>query len=57
MINGMVGFNLECGTRSTMTFAYVSPIGGGVDRWFDGEVRAMYNWRFGRQTRLTRVQF
>jgi hypothetical protein len=57
MINGMAGFNLECGTRSTMTFAYVSPIGGGVDRWFDGEVRAMYNWRFGRQTRLTRVQF
>jgi hypothetical protein len=57
MINGMVGFNMECGTRSTMTFAYVSPIGGGVDRWFDGEVRAMYNWRFGPQTRLTRVQF
>lgn len=57
IINGMTGFNLECGTRSTMTFAYVSPIGGGVDRWFDGEVRAMYNWRFGPQTRLTRVQF
>ncbi len=57
IINGMVGFNIECGTRSTMTFAYVSPIGGGVDRWFDGEARALYNWRFGPQSRLTRIQF
>jgi hypothetical protein len=53
----MTGVNFEWGTRSTLTFAYVSPLGGGTDRWFDGEARVMYNWRFGPQNRLTRVQF
>jgi len=57
LFNGMTGVNFEWGTRSTLTFAYVSPIGGGTDRWFDGEARVMYNWRFGPQNRLTRVQF
>jgi hypothetical protein len=57
LINGMTGLNLEWGSRSTLTVAYVSPIGGGADRWFDGEARVMYNWRFGPQNRLTRVQF
>lgn len=57
LINGMTGVNLEWGARSTLTFAYVSPLGGGTDRWFDGELRALYNWRFGPQNRLTRVQF
>lgn len=57
LVNSLVGVNFEWGQRSTLTFAYTTPIGGGVDRWFDGELRAMYNWRFGPQTRLTRVQF
>jgi hypothetical protein len=57
VINGLVGCNFEWGTRSTLTFAYVTPLGGGVDRFFDGEVRALYNWRFGPQNRLTRAQF
>jgi hypothetical protein len=55
--NGLVGCNFEWNRRSTVTFAYVTPLGGGVDRFFDGELRAFVNWRFGRQNRLTRAQF
>jgi hypothetical protein len=57
LVNGLVGCNFEWGTRSTVTCAYVTPLGGGADRWFDGELRAFWNYRFGPQTRLTRVQF
>ena len=55
--NALVGCNFEWGERSTLTFGYVTPLGGGVDRFFDGELRALYNWRFGPQNRLTRAQF
>ncbi|MFM8985998.1 MAG: hypothetical protein ACKONH_08080 [Planctomycetia bacterium] len=57
LVNGLVGCNFEWGNRSTLTLAYVTPFGGGADRWFDGEFRAFWNWRFGPQNRLTRVQF
>ncbi len=57
LVNGLLGINFEWGLKSTLTVAYATPLGGGVDRWFDGELRAFYNWRFGPQTRLTRVQF
>ena len=57
LVNGLLGVNFEWGLQSTLTVAYATPLGGGVDRWFDGELRAFYNWRFGPQTRLTRVQF
>lgn len=55
--NALIGCNFEWGRRSTLTFAYVTPLGGGVDRFFDGELRALFNWRFGPQNRLTRAQF
>jgi len=55
--NGLVGCNFEWGERSTLTFAYITPLGGGSDRFFDGELRALYNLRFGSQNRLTRAQF
>lgn len=57
LVNGLVGCNFEWGNRSTATVAYVTPFGGGADRWFDGELRAFWNYRFGPQNRLTRVQF
>jgi hypothetical protein len=57
VVNGLIGCNFEWGVRSTLTFAYVTPLGGGVDRFFDGELRALYNFRFGPQNRLTRAQF
>jgi hypothetical protein len=55
--NGLIGANWEYNRRSTITIAYVTPLGGGLDRFFDGELRAYVNWRFGRQNRLTRAQF
>jgi hypothetical protein len=55
--NALVGCNFEWGERSTLTFGYVTPLGGGEDRFFDGELRALYNWRFGPQNRFTRAQF
>jgi hypothetical protein len=55
--NALIGCNFEWGQRSTLTFGYVTPLGGGADRFFDGELRALYNWRFGPQNRLTRAQF
>jgi hypothetical protein len=57
VINGLVGCNFEWGTRSTLSLAFVTPLGGGLDRFFDGELRALWNWRFGPQTRLARAQF
>jgi hypothetical protein len=55
--NALIGCNFEWGTRSTLSLGYVTPLGGGVDRFFDGELRAMYNWRFGPQNSLRRAQF
>jgi hypothetical protein len=55
--NALIGCNFEWGTRSTLSFGYVTPLGGGLDRYFDGELRAMYNWRFGPQNALRRAQF
>ena len=57
LTNALIGCNFEWGTRSTLSFGYVTPLGGGLDRYFDGEFRAMYNWRFGRQNDLRRAQF
>lgn len=55
--NALIGCNFEWGKRSTLTFAYCTPLSAGLDRYFDGEFRALYNLRFGRQNRLTRAQF
>jgi len=55
--NALIGCNFEWGKRSTLTFAYCTPLSAGLDRYFDGEFRVLYNLRFGRQNRLTRAQF
>jgi hypothetical protein len=55
--NALVGCNFEWNTRATLSVGYVTPLGGGLDRFFDGELRAMYNWRFGPQNALRRAQF
>lgn len=57
LVNGLLGINFEWGLKFTLAVVYDTPLGDGVDRWFDGELRAFYNWRFGPQTRLTQVQF
>ncbi len=56
-------FNLTLGTHielydmTTITFGYSVPLGGGLDREFNGELRLMVNRRFGPQNRLTRATF
>jgi hypothetical protein len=41
-----VGAYLETGRNSNFTIGYVAPLTGGSDRFFDGELRAFYNYRF-----------
>lgn len=50
-----LGCHLELRDLTTLTLAYVTPLGGGSDRQFDGEFRLMLNRRFGPQTRATRT--
>ena len=56
-------FNLTLGTHielydtTTITFGYTVPLGGGLDREFNGELRLMVNRRFGSQNRLTQATF
>ena len=53
-------FNLTLGAhielhKTVVTVGYAVPLGGGMDRQFDGELRVMVNRNFGRQSRLTRT--
>ncbi|MCC6126497.1 MAG: hypothetical protein IT426_16175 [Pirellulales bacterium] len=55
--NLTLGTHLEFFDRTTVTFGYSVPLGGGLDREYDGEFRLMVNRRFGPQNRLTRSTF
>jgi hypothetical protein len=54
-INAVFGTNVLIDQNKSLMLGYVAPIGGGNDRAFDGEFRAIFNWYFGptfnRQTR------
>jgi hypothetical protein len=52
-----VGTHLEFYDLTTVTFGYCVPLGGGMDRQFNGELRLMVNRRFGPQSRATRATF
>ncbi len=54
-VNLTLGSHLEFNHRTTVTLGYAVPLGGGLDRQFDGELRVMLNWRFGPTSRLTRA--
>ncbi|MGI6415076.1 MAG: hypothetical protein ACOX1P_05350 [Thermoguttaceae bacterium] len=41
--------------KSTLTVGYGTPLGGGADQEFDGELRVMFNRHFGRTTRASRT--
>lgn len=41
--------------KSTLTVGYGTPLGGGADQEFDGELRVMFNRHFGRTTRANRT--
>jgi hypothetical protein len=56
-LNLTLGTHLEFFDRTTVTVGYSVPLGGGLDREFNGELRVMLNRRFGPQNRLTQSTF
>ena len=62
VMNAVVGANMLFGRNKILTAGYTAPLGMGVDRQFNGELRVMFNWYFGGGnssplTRAGRVQF
>jgi hypothetical protein len=53
--NLTIGGHVELKHRTTVTVAYATPLGGGRDQQFDGELRVMLNRFFGPRTSLTRL--
>ncbi len=50
-----LGCHAELNRRTMVTAAYCTPLGGGLDRQFDGEFRLMLNHQFGRASRANRA--
>jgi hypothetical protein len=46
LVDATVGVHLDVGQQSNVTVGYVTPLTGGPDRVFNGELRAFYNFRF-----------
>jgi hypothetical protein len=57
LVNLVFGLVVECGDNTTLSTAFATPVAGGHDKDFDGELRVIFNHRFGRQTRAARAQF
>lgn len=55
VLNAVMGATVQMGQASSLTAAYVTPIGSGVDQQFNSEFRLFYNKRFGPQTYQTRA--
>jgi hypothetical protein len=55
--NMTVGTHLACRGNWTVSIAYGTPLAGGPDRPFDGELRLALNKNFGPSTRATRARF
>lgn len=47
-LNALIGGTAVLGQNTTLTAAYVTPIGNSADQFFDGEARVSLNWYFGR---------
>jgi hypothetical protein len=56
-VNFVAGVTVECHGNTTLTTAFTSPVSGNTDRDFDGELRVIFNRRFGPQSRASRAQF
>lgn len=56
-VNLVAGVTVECTGNTTLTTAFAAPVGGDADRDFDGELRVIFNRRFGPQNRASRAQF
>jgi hypothetical protein len=56
--NAVLGLTTVLKDEATLTIGYATPLGGGGDQQFNGELRVFFNWYFGgRLNRLARVQF
>ena len=47
LLNATVGMTALMGQNKTLTAGYVTPLGGGSDKQFNGEFRLIFNWFFG----------
>lgn len=47
VINATIGLVTQWGWDKSLYVGYAAPIGSGEDQQFDGELRAIFNWRFG----------
>jgi hypothetical protein len=57
IVNLVLGTMLEWNQNTTLTLGYATPLTSGWDQEFDGELRVIFNHRFGPQTRASRAQF
>lgn len=46
-INATIGGVTQLGQNTSLYVGYATPLGNGVDKSFDGELRVLFNWRFG----------
>lgn len=46
-VNATIGAVTQFGQDLSMYVGYATPLGNGVDKSFDGELRVLFNWRFG----------
>lgn len=57
ILNMVIGTTCQFGQNKFLTVGYATPLAGGTDRQFDGELRAFVNWMFGPSSRRTRAFF
>ncbi len=57
VFNLTLGCFFEFQKHTTVLVGYSTPLGGGNDQQFDGELRLLFNRRFGPTTRVTRTPF
>ncbi len=56
IVNLVFGLNLELAQNANIQVGYTAPVYGKPDEQFDGELRVMFNWLFGRSSsRLQRT--
>lgn len=57
ILNLTVGLNMVVGQQSNLTLGYTTPVGEGVDKQFDGELRVLFNYFFDPPSRQNRIDF
>jgi hypothetical protein len=57
LLNATIGANVQMGSLGSLLVGYATPIGGGMDRQYNGEFRLLFNRRFGPTNRRTVAQF